>query len=199
MKFGQIANLFGARNGQLYVGSTAGLFRVSKDGYFRYPNTMENPGPFKEDGAGTIWLGKVGHHSDASAFCEVGLTRLSCHGSRDGVGCWSDFGLAVGKGPDIWVGGYGGVCRWRPGQSTLTYPLGNLKAPITSLSSYSSTPFMAAVAADSPTSGLWAFEGGRWTRFEVAGLDSTRLDIGKLMNDRSGALWIATHDKGLTA
>ena len=56
---------------------------------------------------------------------------------------------------------------------------------------------MAAVAADSPTSGLWAFEGGRWTRFEVAGLDSTRLDIGKLMNDRSGALWIATHDKGL--
>ena len=192
-----VVNLFAASNGDLYVGSQHGLYRIHAGRIFKYPNIVTEPGPFMEDQNGKVWLGKIGHHSDASAFCSIGLTNLQCHGTRDGVPCWSDFGIAVDRGPEVWVGGYSGICRWSPGKPTRTYPLGDAGAPVTAITYNTQRALFAAVASGSITTGLWSFVGNAWKRVGGPVLNSGHLNIWKLLPDRHGALWVGTHGQGL--
>lgn len=192
-----VKNLLGARNGSLYVGSLDGLSRISGGKRFVYSTVMQDPGPFTEAPDGSVWLGKVGHHSDASSFCAIGWTGLRCHGARDGMQCYSDFGIAVGNGPDVWAGGYAGICRWRPGRPVRTFPLGDVHAPVTAIVFGPNGTLLASVASGSKDTGLWRFDGGKWARFVVPGLDSRRLNIWKLVVDRQGSLWIGTRGQGL--
>ncbi|WP_242187077.1 sensor histidine kinase [Sphingomonas sp. CARO-RG-8B-R24-01] len=192
-----VVNLFAARNGDLYIGSQHGLYRIHAGNIFKYPNVVTEPGPFTEDRNGTVWLGKIGHHSDSSAFCSIGRTTLQCHGTRDGVPCWSDYGIAVGEASEIWAGGYSGICRWRPGKPTRVYPLGGVGAPVTAITYDARRALFAAVASGSTTTGLWSFAGNAWKHVGGPLLNSGHLNIWKLLTDQHGALWVGTHGQGL--
>lgn len=196
MPLHDVQNLFAARNGDLYVGSQDGLSRITGGRIFVYSRLMTEPGPFTEDANGTVWLGKVGHHSDRSAFCAIGRTRLQCHGARDGLPCYSDFGIAIGSGAEVWTGGYAGVCRWGPHQRNKVYPLGDVNAPVTALAFDQHRSLLASVSSGSANTGLWMFRHDAWTRFKIPHLNGGRLDVWRLLNDRQGVLCIGTHGQG---
>lgn len=194
---GSIENLFSPREGGLFIGARNGLFKLRNGRLSVLSDLLDQPGPFVQDPNGRVWFGKVGHHSDVSAFCRIGRTALHCHGTRDGIPCWSDFGIAVAGQTRVWVGGYSGICEWTPGKPVRLYPVGGIEAPVTAIVLDPEGSLLASVATGNAAAGLWKFAGNGWHRFRVSGLNARRLNIWKLVYDASGGLWIATHGQGL--
>ena len=194
--FGYIETLLGASNGDLYIASRTGVYRISNGHYFQYPKMLDEPGEFIEDGSGTAWLTDLNYRS-GPGLCSVGRTALQCYGPHEGLSCSGNWGLAFGEDHELWVGGNSGICRWRPGQAAQRYPIGEKTAPVTNLFFDAHHSLWASIAIGGATSGLWNFKDGTWRRFNGLNFDSQHLDIWSLLGDRRGSIWIGAAGKGL--
>lgn len=192
VNLGLIDQLFGARNGDLYVGARAGLFRVSHGTYFKYPVRTTEPGPFVEDDAGTIWFKRTDVDSIAT-ICSAGRSAVRCYGRRDGLQCKNSLAAALTIRTALWIGDDSGICEWKPGTESRFYSLGN----VNQIASDPHGSLWASVRPGRASSGLLRFDNGRWKRFTVPGFDSRRLQIWTLLEDRNGSVWFGGNDLGL--
>lgn len=193
---GYVNGLLGASNGALYIASQTGVARIFKGTYFHYPKRLGRPGHLVQDGAGRIWVAEINYHG-GPALCSVGRSNLHCYGSREGLPCSGNLGLAVASGGDLWVGGQSGICRWRPGRKSRSYSIGERGAPVTDVVFDARHSLWAGVAAGSAFAGLWNFRDDCWHRVKRRYFDSSHLDIWTTFGDRRGSIWFGAAGKGL--
>jgi hypothetical protein len=127
VRLGLVESVFGARNGDLFIGAQTGIFRLSNGTYFKYEPRMIVGRVFTEDDSGRVWLAKSGVHS-SFGLCLVGQENLKCYGPQEGLTCSGIGGVAL-EGSAFWLGGPSSVCRWSPGQQSQDFLLGNLVCP----------------------------------------------------------------------
>jgi signal transduction histidine kinase/ligand-binding sensor domain-containing protein len=193
--------LLGARDGSLWIGTSAGLSRL-KDGHlFNYTTTARSPGigGIAEDRAGTIWVTRYLVNDGMGPLCRVAGERLICYGEKEGP---STVGLGLATQPDgtLWFACQM-VCRFAAGAFTsyfdeqLTDPAGGHGA--IAIAAEPSGSVWASLDGIGPRLGLEHYANGKWAPFVVPGLDGSGVRSHALFVDRQRTLWVGTESKGL--
>ena len=195
-----IAHLLAARDGSLYLGTRAGLARLTRGHLYNYPDRLRWAGPFVEDGAGTLWIGRSGDIA-GSSICKIGAEHLSCPGKRNGIDCKTITALASDKPGALWIGSWQGICRWEPNGTghTFALPRSVLKqdVDVTTFAFDEKGHVWGGVPRAAPKLGLLTFDGGKWASLVTPGVDGKQLSVRTLFLDRRGSLWIGTDREGL--
>jgi ligand-binding sensor domain-containing protein len=185
--------LLAAGNGDLWIGSTVGLARLTHGQFVTYP-PLEGSFAFglAEDRQGTLWVGVYSFDaaSPGSSLCAIRDRRTECYG-RDGR-----FGARMGaplqdRHGNLWVATAMGLWRWQPGPPQL-YPLPDAVADIPTFRSLAETPRGVLVLTGN---GLDEFVDGSVTHHWAAEPLSWHPNVA--LTDRDGAVWIGTTDHGL--
>lgn len=199
-----VSQLFGARDGSLYVGTELGLARVTNGHVYDYPEKQRLPGPFLEDLHNEIWMGQGDWEAGGQPkmFCKIGDLHISCISKRDGFGCTRGFSIASEKPGSMWVGSEDSICHWQAGEKPQTYLLPNV--------GYSkSFSYVLALVADQdgtiwagrrdkgPSGGLLKFSNGQWKSYVTPEVDGRTLSVGCLFFDHNHSLWIGSQANGL--
>jgi signal transduction histidine kinase/ligand-binding sensor domain-containing protein len=194
--------LLGARDGTLWIGTTAGLSRL-KDGHlFNYTTTERSPGiaAIVEDRAGTIWVTRYRVNDGMGPLCRVAGERLFCYGKKDGLVSTFALGLAAQPDGTLWFA-CAMVCRFAAGAFTsyfdeqLTDPAGGNGAIDVAVDPSGSV--WASFDGVGPRLGVQRYTDGKWTSFVVPGFDGSTERSHTLFADRQRTLWVGTKSNGL--
>jgi signal transduction histidine kinase/ligand-binding sensor domain-containing protein len=194
--------LLGARDGTLWIGTTAGLSRVRNGHLFNYTTTARSPGisMIAEDRAGTIWVTRYRVNDGMGPLCRVTGERLFCYGKKDGLVPPYALGLAAQPDGTLWFASRM-VYRFAAGAFTsyfpeqLTHPAGDLGAVDVAVDPSGSV--WASFDAVGPRLGVQRFADGKWASFVAPGLDGSTVRSHTLFVDRERTLWIGTESSGL--
>ena len=139
---------------------------------------------------GSLWV--LDDNSDAP-LCHVTDT-LKCFGKADGIPpSRIQSVLADGNG-GFWLGGRnGGLIHWHAGTSE-TYKVGN---EIFSMARGPDGSLWLGLSAEGPGQGLQQLKDGDLKPFVTPPFNGSGFDIGALMFDHDGNLWVGTKAKGL--
>jgi signal transduction histidine kinase/ligand-binding sensor domain-containing protein len=194
-------HLFGARDGSLYGGTDAGLFRITSGHVQSYPGSPRWPGPFLQDANGEVWMGVSAVHSLPQTLCRIRAGSLTCLGTPDGFACSRGVAGAKDLAGNIWIGSPEGTCTWHPGSRPQTATLTTFHdvdaGPIKALAVTTDGTVWAGTAGDGKTSGLQRYSAGQWNPFGTSAADQRIASVSTLLASRSGALWIGTSTEGL--
>jgi signal transduction histidine kinase/ligand-binding sensor domain-containing protein len=139
---------------------------------------------------GSLWV--LRGNTD-EPLCRV-TDSLKCFGKADGIPI-SDIQsvLADGNG-GFWLGGQaGGLVHWHAGTSE-RYNVGN---EIFSLARGPDGSLWVGISGEGPGKGLQQLKDGALKPFVTPTFNGSRFDIGILMFDHDGNLWVGTVGKGL--
>ena len=186
--FKSASNVVADHAGGLWVVGSPELVHL-KDGvvtaHFQLEGTMFQT--VSEDPDGSLWMVR-GRAPDAP-LCHVTDRAFQCFGKADGMPI-SDIEslLADGEG-GFWLGGPSALVHWHRGSSE-TYRSEGIQA-------LARGPDGSLWLGLSEGHGLEQFKDGKAKPFVTPTFDGSSLDIGTLMLDRDGDLWIGTVGKGL--
>jgi len=139
---------------------------------------------------GSLWV--LRSSSDAP-LCHI-TDSVKCFGKADGIPI-SDLQsiLADGSG-GFWLGGQrGGLVHWHAGTSEM-YKVGN---EVQSLALGPDGSLWLGMSGEGPGRGLQQLKDGALKPFLTPTFNGSNFDIGTLMFDRDGNLWVGTVGKGL--
>ncbi len=139
---------------------------------------------------GSLWV--LGGDSDAP-LCHI-ADSVKCFGKADGITI-SDIQsvLADGNG-GFWLGGHtAGLVHWHAGVSE-KYDVGN---EVFSLARAPDGSLWVGISGEGPGRGLQQLKDGTLKPFVTPTFNGSSFDIGTLMFDHDGNLWVGTKAKGL--
>jgi signal transduction histidine kinase/ligand-binding sensor domain-containing protein len=198
-----IANLLGASDGSLYIGTFDGLARIRNGHVYHYRTSLLHPGPFFEDSQGSIWMGDRWNFTDHNTLCKVGEYALSCLGTKDGFSCVYGSAVSSDRAGSVWIGSKEGICHWQRGKKPENFPLPYLSRAdaglnwVDALASTKAGALWAGISLQGKGYGLLKFSAGRWQNYITQDVDGTKLPVSSLMSDSHDSLWIGTKGQGV--
>ncbi|MGO9307202.1 MAG: two-component regulator propeller domain-containing protein [Candidatus Korobacteraceae bacterium] len=186
--FSDASNVFADHLGGLWVIGQPELVHL-KNGvvtsHFQLEGTMFQT--VSEDPDGSLWM--VRSRAPDAPLCHVTDRASQCFGKADGIPI-SDIEslLADGKG-GFWLGGSTDLVHWHAGKSEM-YRSGGIQ-------SLARGPDGSLWVGGDAGRGLEELKDGAVKPFVTSTFDGSSLDIGPLMFDRDGNLWVGTVGKGL--
>ena len=169
-----IVNLLGATDGSLWIAQMNGLQRWHNGKL----TTLSTTGRFErvvEDRNGTVWAGNTRLPLPSPPLCRFAQERFWCVGRGDTVPLKFVTSLYA-DGEDVWVGGDGGLCRFR-GDDVECFPLKALGPNDQfGVRAIASDP-AGRVIASTGQSGFWQFGSNEWTPLHSSGLSDRRSEI----------------------
>lgn len=184
-------NIFADRKGGLWVSGSHDIVRM--DGLSVRSHFQVGAGMFQgvaETPDGSLW---VLNDNPGSPLCHV-TDSLKCFGSADGIPISRlESVLADGNG-GFWLGGSGGgLVHWRAGTSE-TY---TVTSEIFSMARGADGSVWLGLSTDRPGQGLQQLKDGVVKPFLIPPFNGSGFDIGALMFDHDGNLWVGTKAKGI--
>jgi ligand-binding sensor domain-containing protein/signal transduction histidine kinase len=199
---GIATSLLGARDGSLWIGGGSTLSRWANQKLVTIFNLHASGDvtSIVEDQSGNIWFNFV-PTSSQSELCEVVEMAPRCFGPADGLNVSVAYTLALDSQGSVWIGGADRVVRWQPGSSDV-YPISALRSNegLTGVAALAANPnggMWVGIAGSGRGKGLQQLIDGKWRPFRKPDLDGSTVPVTDLLEDREGALWIATADRGI--
>jgi PAS domain S-box-containing protein len=188
---GPIRRLLVARDGTLWIGTTKGLASWKNGKLTQRPELAgRQVTALIEDREGTLWVG-TGHVNVSEIpgkLCAIQAGNAHCYGEDGSLG-QSVYSLYEDSRGNLWAGSATGLWRWKPGPPKV-YPVPNPVSDIMGLAEDEN-----GVLLINMTGGLSQLVNGRVEPYPL--LAGRKLSSGKLLRDRDGGVWIATHGQGL--
>ncbi|HLJ88866.1 MAG TPA: two-component regulator propeller domain-containing protein [Candidatus Angelobacter sp.] len=195
-----IQSLYAARDGSLWVGTSAGLAHWANGTFSSIPDLNAGVAGIAEDTEGAIWITRTHLHSFTGPICKISAGNARCYGEPEGIQTLSGGSIAVDAQGRFWIGGNGTLVAWQ-GKLLGEYPLPGAKAP-------NSARVIEGVAVDAegvwvgvdqtgPHDGLQHFAGGRWSSFTAPGFNGANVNVRALFIDRDRSLWVGTSNQGI--
>jgi signal transduction histidine kinase/ligand-binding sensor domain-containing protein len=193
--------LLGTPDGSLWIGTGRGLARWKNNELTVYPGTGDWVNAIVADHEGRVWIARSQVADTKGPLCRVDGDQVQCYGQEAGVGIGAATRLVEDRAGNLWVGGYEGLCRWKPGSSENFFKneLGKTHALIgvEALVAESDGTVWAAIERLPLERELRKFVNGKWSGISLPTLSGTESDISAMFVDRSDTLWIATGDRGI--
>lgn len=196
-----IVELFGASNGDLWIGTFEGLYRW-RQGTLHTEMTGFRTHGIVQDAAGTTWFTRTRIQQGTGGLCAINAEERRCYGPDDGFPFrFAEPILRDAKG-SIWAGSAVGIARWdgTAFNSFLPEALSDEKEQLQGTTSLASLPdgsILIGAARGGPGLGVQQLKADVWSDFKNASLDASRLDVTAILVDRDGAVWIGTANDGL--
>jgi signal transduction histidine kinase/ligand-binding sensor domain-containing protein len=182
----QIWSLLAARDGTLWIGSSAGLASWKNGKLTQYAELAgQKIFTLLDDRQGTTWAGGLG--VPTGRLCAIQNGSVQCYGEDRSLG-QGVLSLYEYRG-DLWAGAATGLWRWKPDPPKL-YPM---PGPVPEI--------RALIEGDNGA--LWIALRGGIRQLVDGKAEAQPLPVGgrfsayKLLRDREGGLWIGTSGQGL--
>ncbi len=139
---------------------------------------------------GSLWV--LGRNSDAP-LCHV-TDSVKCFGKADGIPISDIQSLLADGNGGFWLGGHtAGLVHWHAGVSE-KYDVGN---EVFSLARNADGSLWVGISGEGPGQGLQQLKDGTLKPFVTSTFNGSSFDIGTLMFDHDGNLWVGTKARGL--
>jgi signal transduction histidine kinase/ligand-binding sensor domain-containing protein len=193
----RIESVTGTRDGSLWISAHLSRAQVSLSRWtgnelLNYPVTGLGIGRVYQTRSAGLWL--------AEPLCQIVGLKPRCYAKTDGIRGFITSFVEDAHGY-FWLGTSPGVLRWSPG--TRAVMVHSLPGPNNSpggsvrIVAAADGSLWAGVSQTGPGLGLEHFVDGKWTSRIAPGVDSSTWQVGELLLDREGALWVATLNGGL--
>lgn len=184
-------NIFADHVGGLWVLGPSDIVRLkgaAASSHFQLKGGMFQSVAEAQDGS--VWV--VGPNSDAP-LCHV-TDSLKCFGKADGIPISGIQSVLSDGNGGFWLGGRnGGLVHWHGGTSE-TYKVGS---EVFSMARGPDGSLWLGLSTDRPGQGLQQLKDGALKPFVIPPFNGSGFDIGTLMFDHEGNLWVGTKAKGL--
>ena len=178
--------LLAARDGTLWIGTFQGLASWKDGKLTPYADLAgRDVAGLLEDREGTVW---VGASYPTGRLCAIRSGNTQCYGDDGRFGHYMG-ALYEDRAGNLWVGSQTGLWRWKPGPPK-PYPVPKGTE-------------VSGLTEDGRGTLLIAGQGGvkqlvdeKAEPYSLPGIER-ELEPDRLLRDRNGGLWIATHSRGL--
>ncbi|MDP9194850.1 MAG: histidine kinase [Acidobacteriota bacterium] len=191
----RVVALLGASDGSLWIGTSSGLAQWTSGlaqwnrGRYVMHETAGRFGALLEDRRGTVWAGRT-RGRGLPPLCRVEQGRLRCFAAPGEPSLGFISALHEDREGELWMGGAGGVCRWRGGNPEC-FPIPELLTRMNKTGVFRIGHDAEGVLwVDSANFGAQRLLAGEWSKGETAPVFELKLD-------RAGSFWIGTQEQGL--
>jgi len=198
----EVPFLLGARDGSLWIGTNSGLVQWLNQRSIRYLNG-KRINFIIQDEKGQIWVTKNVPGDYSNPICRIVDTDVRCYGYGTGEGAVlaAPVPLAEDASGNLWVGHDTALVRWSSGSLKVYRPaalqshqgIGGVEA----LAAADDGSVWVGVIAPGHGGGLQHMVDGALKPFAVPKLNGETLEIGALLIDRQGNLWVGTNNQGV--
>ena len=183
-----VVALLGASDGSLWIGTSSGLAQWNR-GRHTVHETAGRFGSLLEDRRGTVWAGRT-RGRGLLPLCRVEQGRLQCLAAPGEPSLGFISALHEDREGELWMGGAGGVCRWRGGNPEC-FAIPELLTRMNKTGVFRIGHDANGVLwVDSANLGAQRLVAGKWLKGESA-------PVFELELDRAGSFWIGTQEEGL--
>ena len=145
-----------------------------------------------EDPDGSLWVAR--EDAPETPICHIAGQALKCFGKADGIPISNVQSLLADGNGGFWLGSQGGsLAHWHSGTSE-TYKVGD---DVQSLAIGPDGALWLGIRGEGPGRGLQRMKDGVVKPFGTPTFNGTSFDIGTMIFDRDGNLWVGTIGKGL--
>ena len=142
-----------------------------------------------EDPDGSLW---VATRRDEQPLCHVTERAFKCFGKADGIPISPINAILADRKAGFWLGGQTALVHWHAGISEV-YRSGEVH----SMALSPDGTLWMGLSGEGAGKGLEQLKNGAVKPFVTPTFDGTTFDIGTLMFDRDGNLWVGTVGKGV--
>ena len=186
-------NIFADHTGGLWVLGTRDIVQL-RGGKASSSFQLEG-GMFQsvsEDPDGSLWVAR--EDAPETPICHIADHALKCFGKADGIPISRVQSLLADGSGGFWLGGRNGVLvHWHAGTSE-TY---KLESEIFSMARGPDGSLWLGLSAEGRGQGLQQLKDGAVKPFALPPFNGSNFDIGALMFDHDGNLWVGTKAKGI--
>jgi signal transduction histidine kinase/ligand-binding sensor domain-containing protein len=196
----QILNLLSA-DGSLWIGTAKGLARWKGGILTTYKNLAGSISGIVEDHHGDIWIVRWGNLDGRGPLCRIRDSDVRCFGRNDGIPLPTATGLALDSSGNFWISGNRGLCKWKPGGSSVYFhrdlaERGYLMG-VDALSLLNESHVWIGLQQPNGNLQLQELDHGKWTTDSLPKAQGPPPSTNVLFRDREGALWIGTASDGV--
>jgi signal transduction histidine kinase/ligand-binding sensor domain-containing protein len=193
--------LDGARDGSLWIGTGIGTSQWKNGQLVNYRRPDGRTDALIADSDSSAWIVRTQAGKDLGALCRVGASGFRCLKKTDGVPFASAAKIAADTSGNIWIGGYFGVCRWRPGSAAVYFPeqprsdygVGSVKA----LAAAPDGSVWASIENSASALQLEQYQDGRWATRVYPQIEARNADVLAIFVDRTNSVWLGTAHNGI--
>ena len=201
-----VVRLLAGEDDSLWIGTQQGLSRWKKNTLESFPAT---PGgaivSITSDKSGGVWFTRTPRPDVKEQVCHVsGSGKLECFGPSQGLTLADDPCCPLGFFQDAtgttWVGSDTTLSAWR-GNATTPYTLDIQRTHkdlgVTAIAARPGGGLWIGIAEKGPGLGLEQFDDGQWRSVVASGIDTSTIEVGAMLVDTHGAVWVGTNNQGL--
>jgi ligand-binding sensor domain-containing protein len=198
----RIFSLFAAKDGSLWIGTAKGAAHWKNGNLTVYPQPEGRIHGFLEDPDGAVWIIREQVPDNTGPLCRISDNRIRCYGSADGIPISTATALARDSLGNLWLGGFEGLCRWKPGGPAATYfrktaqqskePMG-----IEGLVAGADGEIWAGIEHPAKGAQLQRFVHGAWQGYDLSDIRGMNYSAYTLFIDRDQTLWVGVPGQGI--
>jgi signal transduction histidine kinase/ligand-binding sensor domain-containing protein len=189
-----ITSLLAARDGSLWIGTSAGLARWKDGQLTNYAPNIAGINSIMEDHTGKIWVTRFRITDKGGSLCWVKDSALQCYGKKEGNPTDYGFDLAEDSTGDIWFVSLG---VWRLHQGSFrSYFSEQTKTQtgsgVPQITASPSGEMLVGLDGTGPNAGVQKFSDGKWSSYIVPGFDGRTVRGSFFSVDKRKTLWVGT-------
>src|SRR5277367_5766088 len=117
----RVFSLLAAKDGSLWIGTAKGVSHWKNGSLTNYPRPEGRIHAFLEDPDGSVWIVREQVPDDTGPLCRISGNDSRCYGKADGIPLLTAMFVERDNLGNLWIGGFEGLCRWKPGGASATY------------------------------------------------------------------------------
>jgi signal transduction histidine kinase/ligand-binding sensor domain-containing protein len=198
----RVFSLLAAKDGSLWIGTAKGVSHWKNGSLTNYPRPEGRIHAFLEDADGSVWIVREQVPDGTGPLCRISGNDSRCYGKADGIPLLTAMHLVRDNLGNLWIGGFEGLCRWKPGTSAATY--------FEETSPRFKGPVGVDALAAGPDGQIWAgierftkgppvqrLVHGAWQGYELSDARGTNASAHVLFFDRDQTAWIGVPGRGI--
>ncbi|HZD50403.1 MAG TPA: two-component regulator propeller domain-containing protein, partial [Silvibacterium sp.] len=197
----RIFSLLAARDGSLWIGTAKGVAHWKNGVLTSFPKPEGRIHDILEDPDGSVWIVREQIPDATGPLCHISDGVSRCYGKADGIPNTTAMSLVRDDSGYFWIGGYEGLCRWKPGSPGTNFYRETADSKgllgIVSLAGGKDGEIWAAIERYKKGSPIQHFVRGSWRGYDLQDIESAHAALQTLFVDRDNTVWIGVPGRGI--